>query len=50
MSVIKESYPEYKSFAQTLINNEADRGKETFKQSYVEDLTEKNKQFLGVQE
>lgn len=50
MSVIKESYPEYKGFAQTLINNEADRGKETFKQSYVEDLTEKNKQFLGVQE
>jgi hypothetical protein len=49
MSVVNESYPEFRSFARTLIRNETARGKDALAKTYVKDISEKNKQFIGVQ-
>ena len=50
LSWVREFHPNYKSYAQSLLNAEAERGKDALEKTYIKDITERNKQFLGVQE
>ena len=50
LSWVKEFHPDYKRYARTLLNNETERGKDALEKTYIKDITERNKQFLGVHE
>lgn len=49
LSWVREFHPNYRSYAQSLLNAEAERGKDALEKTYIKDITERNKQFLGVQ-
>lgn len=48
-SWVKEFHPNYKSYARSLLNSSIERGKDALEKTYIKDITERNKQFLGVQ-